>query len=50
MVVDNVVVNNISFTDKYNGYLDIGLYDTISDMSCALLGALIFIIIIIRRL
>ena len=27
MVVDNVVVNNISFTDKYNGYLDIGLYD-----------------------
>ena len=50
MVVDKVVVNNISFTDKYNGYLDIGLYDTISDMSCALLGALIFIIIIIRRL
>lgn len=50
MVVDNVVINNISFTDKYNGYLDIGLYDTISDMSCALLGALIFIIIIIRRL
>lgn len=50
MVVDNVVVNNISFTDKYNGYLDIGLYDTISDMSCALVGALIFIIIIIRRL
>lgn len=50
MVVDNVVVNNISFTDKYNGYLDIGLYDTISDMSCALLGALIFIIIIKRRL
>lgn len=50
IVVDNVVVNNISFTDKYNGYLDIGLYDTISDMSCALLGALIFIIIIKRRL
>lgn len=50
MVVDNVVVNNISFTDKYNGYLDIGLYDTISDMSCALVGALIFIIIIKRRL
>ena len=47
MVVDNVVVNNISFTDKYNGYLDIGLYDTISDMSCALVGALIFIIIIL---
>ena len=50
MVVDNVVVNNISFTDKYNGYLDIGLYDTISDMSCALVVALIFIIIIKRRL
>lgn len=50
IVVDNVVVNNISFTDKYNGYLDIGLYDTISDMSCALVGALIFIIIIKRRL
>ena len=50
MVVDNVVVNNISFTDKYNGYLDIVLYDTISDMSCALVGALIFIIIIKRRL
>ena len=50
MVVDNVVVNNISFTDKYNGYLDIGLYDTISDMSCSLVGALIFIIIIKRRL
>lgn len=50
MVIDNVVVNNISFTDKYNGYLDIGLYDTISDMSCALVGALIFIIIIKRRL
>ena len=50
MVVDNVVVNNISFTDKYNGYLDIGLYDTISDMSCALVGTLIFIIIIKRRL
>lgn len=50
IVVDNVIVNNISFTDKYNGYLDIGLYDTISDMSCALVGALIFIIIIKRRL
>ncbi len=48
--VEEASLNNISLTDQYKGYIDIGLYDTISDMTCALLGALTFIIIIKKRL
>lgn len=43
--VDSVNVNDISFMDKYGGYIDIGLYDTISDMVCALIGSVLFIVI-----
>ena len=50
----NVVVKNkiSSMTiGKYivNGYLDIGLYDTINDMVCAIIGSLIFIIYIFYK-
>lgn len=41
----DVNVNGISFTDKYGGYIDIGLYDTISDMVCAVIGSILFIFI-----
>lgn len=41
--IDNVVINDISFSNKYGGYIDIGLYDTISDMICACIGSIIFI-------
>lgn len=42
--VDKVMVNDIDFMDRYGGYLDIGLYDTIGDMVCACIGSIIFII------
>lgn len=50
----NIVVKNkiSSMTiGKYivNGYLDIGLYDTINDMVCAIIGSLIFIIYIFYK-
>lgn len=41
----DVNVNGISFTDMYGGYIDIGLYDTISDMVCAVIGSILFIFI-----
>ena len=48
--VNDVIVDGISFSSKYGGYIDIGLYDTISDMVCALVGSGIFIIIFKKRL
>ena len=48
--VNDVIVDGISFYSKYGGYIDIGLYDTISDMVCALVGSGIFIIIFKKRL
>ena len=43
--VDKVMVNDIDFMDRYGGYIDIGLYDTISDMICAVIGSIFFIFI-----
>lgn len=43
--ITSLYVNNIDYIETYGGYIDIGLYDTMEDMICALLGVLIFIII-----
>ena len=48
--VDKVMVNDIDFMDRYGGYLDIGLYDTIGDMICTVVGSFMFIIIMKKRL
>lgn len=48
--VDKVMVNDIDFMDRYGGYLDIGLYDTISDMICTVVGGFMFIVIMKKRL
>lgn len=48
--VDKVMVNDIDFMDRYGGYLDIGLYDTISDMICTIVGSFMFIVIMKKRL
>ena len=42
--INSLYINNIDFIQEYGGYIDIGLYDTMEDMICALLGALLFII------
>ena len=42
--INSLYINNIDFIQEYGGYIDIGLYDTMEDMLCALLGALLFII------
>ena len=42
--INSLYINNIDFIKEYGGYIDIGLYDTMEDMLCALLGALLFII------
>lgn len=49
MYIDDVVVDGVSFSDRYGGYLDIGLYDTMEDMICALCGSVLFILIIKKR-
>lgn len=48
--VDKVMVNDIDFMDRYGGYLDIGLHDTIGDMICTVVGSFIFIVIMKKRL
>lgn len=48
--VDKVMVNDIDFMDRCGGYLDIGLYDTIGDMICTVVGSFIFIVIMKKRL
>lgn len=48
--VDKVIVNDIDFMNRYGGYLDIGLYDTIGDMICTVVGGFMFIIIMKKRL
>lgn len=48
--VDKVMVNGIDFMDRYGGYLDIGLYDTIGDMICTVVGSFMFIVIMKKRL
>lgn len=41
----NKKIKSINFgNDVINGYIDIGLYDTIEDMICAVFGSMIFII------
>ena len=44
------MVKDIDFMDRYGGYLDIGLYDTIGDMICTVVGSFIFIVIMKKRL
>lgn len=48
--VDKVMVNDIDFMDRYGGYLDIGLYGTIGDMICTVVGSFMFIVIMKKRL
>ena len=48
--VDNFMFNDIVFMDRYGGYLDIGLYDTIGDMICTVVGSFMFIVIMKKRL
>lgn len=48
--VDKVIVNDIDFMERYGGYLDIGLYDTIGDMICTVVGSFMFIVIMKKRL
>ena len=48
--VDKVIVNDIDFMERYGGYLDIGLYDTIGDMICTVVGSFMFIVIMKNRL
>lgn len=48
--VDKVIVNDIDFMNRYGGYLDIGLYDTIGDMICTVVGSFMFIVIMKKRL
>ena len=48
--VDKVIVNDIDFMERYVGYLDIGLYDTIGDMICTVVGSFMFIVIMKKRL
>lgn len=46
-----VKVNNMSIGDiTLDGYLDIGLYDTIEDMICAVFGSIIYLILYRRRI
>ena len=40
-----LVVVVAAVTDVIDGYIDIGLYDTIDDMICAVGGSIIFIVI-----
>ena len=43
--IGNVKISNMVVGDySFNGYLDIGLYDTIDDMFCAVIGSILFII------
>ena len=37
--VESVEVNGEDWMEKYGGYMDIGLYDTMFDLLCGLLGA-----------
>lgn len=39
----SLYVNDVDYFYEYGGYIDIGLYDTMEDMICALFGALLFI-------
>ena len=48
--VDKVMVNDIDFMERYGGYLDFGLYDTIGDMICTVVGSFMFIVIMKKRL
>lgn len=48
--INSVVVNDIDFMDRFGGYIDIGLYDTIFDMMCTVMGSFIFIITMKKRL
>ena len=48
--VDKVMVNDIDFMDRYGGYFEIGLYDTIGDMICTVVGSFMFIVIMKKRL
>jgi len=43
--IDSMIIGDYTI----NGYLDIGLYDTMEDMICAVFGSLLFIILYSKR-
>lgn len=43
--IKSVVVNGRDFVKEYDGYIDIGLYDTMEDMIFAMLGTIFYMII-----
>lgn len=43
--INNMIIDDLNIT----GYLDIGLYDTIEDMLCALIGSLLYLILNKRK-
>lgn len=47
--ITSLYVNNIDFVAKYGGYIDIGLYDTMEDIICALIGSLLYILKILKH-
>ncbi len=47
--ITSLYVNNIDYIEKYGGYIDIGLYDTMEDIICALLGSILYIIRILKE-
>ena len=48
--IETIEVNGEDWMKKYGGYLDIGLYDTIGDMICTVVGSFMFIVIMKKRL
>ncbi len=47
--ITSLYVNNIDYIEKYGGYIDIGLYDTMEDIICAFLGSILYIIRILKE-
>lgn len=45
VVVESLVVNGEDYIEKYGGYIDIGLNDTMKDLIAGLIGALLFSVI-----
>lgn len=47
--ITSLYVNNIDYIEKYGGYIDIGLYDTMEDIICALIGSLLYVLKILKH-
>jgi len=43
--IDKLIVNNEDWINKYNGYIDIGLHDTMKDLIVNAIGAIVFSIL-----